>query len=234
MNLRSGLSVSGRPLVQEQQGISIVEGIGIKHLHKQLCRIGELRLKLCAHLFTNRVATLPNARSDGGFEVAGNAAEVAPHLPNSLLYDSCDRASPARVKGADGLPPGIDHQHRNAIGGLDGQQQARGVGDQTITGERLTERPIDPVYDGGVNLLHLKQGPGMSVRAQRTHFAKKQPAIVIDVFSRVVRCETEIQGAAAITCGGAAETRAEAVDQPWQGLEIRRAQDFERSIGRSR
>ena len=55
------------------------------------------------------------------------------HGANGFGDDAGESAAPTRVNGGDGALLGVDQEDRNAVGGLHGEEEARSIGDQTIT-----------------------------------------------------------------------------------------------------
>jgi hypothetical protein len=54
---------------------------------------------------------------------------------------------------------GVDQNHRKAIGGLNGEQEAGSCGDESVAADRLSGNGIDVVDDVGVDLTDGNQGP---------------------------------------------------------------------------
>lgn len=102
------------------------------------------------------------------------------------------------MKGAHHAALYVDHQHRHAVGGLDGQQQIRRVGDQAIASYRLARRSVDAAHDGGVNLFHLHQRPWIASGVRRLHRVQERAAIPLDVGPCVVLGEVEVERLAAV------------------------------------
>ena len=71
MNFRPEIAVSGRALVQKQQRILDVNGVGVEHFFEQLVGVVELRFELGPHFGAHRVAALADARPDRGPQIAG-------------------------------------------------------------------------------------------------------------------------------------------------------------------
>src|SRR2546430_931878 len=63
------------------------------------------------------------------------AAELRPHRPHTFLHDALHRAPPSCMECADSSFLYVDQQDRNAVGSLDGEQDSRQVGDQSISRE---------------------------------------------------------------------------------------------------
>ena len=63
-----------------------------------------------------------NTGADGSFEIGGTASKIAVHLADTFLHDAFDGASPAGMEHSNRALFGIDHDHRDAVGGQDGEQ----------------------------------------------------------------------------------------------------------------
>jgi len=110
-----------------------------------------------AHLVTAAV----NAGTNRGLEIARPAAEPAMHLAHSFLHDALERSTPARVKHAHCVALGVDENNRQAVGGLNAEQQAGSCSDQAVAGKLCFPWRIDEVDDVGMNLPQRDQRPGL-------------------------------------------------------------------------
>src|ERR1017187_844389 len=137
MSLWPEVAVTGRALVQKQHGILDVNRIGVENLFEQFTRIRKLRFELGAHFVAYGIAALAHARPDRRPQIAGRAAELAAHFAYALLYHASDGPSPSRVKRAHHAALHVGHQHGNAVGSLDRQQQSGSVGDHAVSGLRM-------------------------------------------------------------------------------------------------
>ena len=117
------ITMSRRALVQEEQRISDMQGIGVEAFVKQFARIGKLGFEFGTHLMSHNVAATANAWPDDGTQLAGSAAEMAAHLSDTLLDDARHGSAPTGMEGPDGPALTIHHENRNAVGGLHRQQQ---------------------------------------------------------------------------------------------------------------
>ena len=98
------------------------------------------------------IAAAPNARTDGGFQIARTGAKILPHFADALFNDALNGSAPAGVKDSDRVALGIHQDYRKAIGGKNRQQDTRGKGDQSVSGERVFGCVCDTMNDVGVNL----------------------------------------------------------------------------------
>lgn len=73
-----------------------------------------------------------DARPDGRHQVARAAAEVPDHGLRGPGGDAQGGAPPSGVDCRGHLLPGVAQQHRDTVGGKDGQTQAGGPGDQAV------------------------------------------------------------------------------------------------------
>ena len=214
MNLRPQVAVSRRTLVQKQQRILDVNGIRVKRLLEQFSGIAELRFELGPDLGSDRIAALSDARPDRSAQIAQGAAKLAAHLADTLLDHARNGSAPTRVKRTHHAPLRVGHQHWDTVGGLDRQQESRGVSDHAVARWRMRRARVDVVDDGRMNLLDLHQGPRTAIVVDGTHSLQKQRAIAFDVGMRVMLRLSEVERTASVTGGNAALSRTESMDQP--------------------
>ncbi len=168
--------MSRRALVQEEQRISDMQGIGVEAFVKQFARIGKLGFEFGTHLMSHNVAATANAWPDDGTQLAGSAAEMAAHLSDTLLDDARHGSAPTGMEGPDGPALTIHHENRNAVGGLHRQQQARGASDQAIASQRRGRYGIDEPDNARMDLPYLNQRPWLAVGVRGSQrFDKPRP-----------------------------------------------------------
>jgi len=146
---------------QEQERIFFADWIGIFYFAKEARPVDELGFELCANFLANLVATALNAWADGGFEVAGAGAEVAEHFSDAFFDDALEGAAPSGVEDADGAMFGVDQDHGEAVGGLNGEQEAGCGGEESVAGWMVGGGGVDAVDDVGVDLAEGDQGPAI-------------------------------------------------------------------------
>jgi len=128
---RANGRVAGRALGEKQHGVPGPHRVAVKDLAKQLPSIAELGLEAGQQLFAHGVAAGADAGTDGGNQVFGrepNSSLMRP-TPASTIRS---RSAPAGMEGRHHSPLAVGHQHGNAVGGLDAEQQAGLVGHQAI------------------------------------------------------------------------------------------------------
>ena len=108
---------------------------------EQAGAVFELRFELDANFFSDFVAAAVNPGSNRGFQIAGARAEVAVHFAHTFFNDALDGAAPAGVEDANRVMFGVHQNHRKAIGGLDGEQQAGSGRDESVSTERFSGEP---------------------------------------------------------------------------------------------
>ena len=179
-------------LRQKEHRVLRAHRIGIKHLAKQLARIAELRFKLRAHLFSNPVATLANSGTDRRDQVLRLATEFKPHSTHSQFHDPLDGPPPTRMKATHHSAPLIGNKDRDAVSGLDGNQQSGSCRDRSIRLSRTFPAGVlwgRNNHQVRVKLAQRHNGCG-SVSSHR--FCKQSP-ILNDRLSRIRFGEPKIQ-----------------------------------------
>jgi hypothetical protein len=73
-----------------------------------------------------------DARPDGSLDILWPSAKAVAYLSNALLHDALYRSTPAGVKDPDCPELGVDKNHGQAVGSLNGEQNARLTRDQAI------------------------------------------------------------------------------------------------------
>ena len=121
------------PCGEKKQRILFTNRVRLLHFPEQIIGIGELRLELLAHFRTHFITASLDAGSDCRLYVPRQRAKVAPHLSHSFFNDALDRAPPARMKHSDSFLLCIYENHRQAIGSLDGEQNAGHARDEAIS-----------------------------------------------------------------------------------------------------
>lgn len=220
-DLLGQFTVAGGARSQEEQRIFFVDLVRLFGDAEETASITELRFESSANLGPDLIATSANAGTDDGFQVAGTAAEVSPHLSDALFDNSLDRSAPSGMEDANGLAFCVHNNDGKAIGGQDGQQDSRGSGYKAIAGQRLFRSSCNVVDEVGMNLTQGGQRPGSGLVFDSLFSAGfcgngrgKGLAVALDGGARVVGGETQIQATAAVGFGDAADSGAESMDQP--------------------
>ena len=215
--------MAGGPSCEEQQRIFLANGIRFLHFPKQAVGISELRLELGPDFFSNFIAAAVNSGTNHSLKITRATAEAADHLADAFLHDALKGAAPTRVKDPDGVLPGVDQDHWQAVGRLNRQQQAGRRGDHPIPDEWFVRNAFDKADDVGMNLAQSDHRPERSpvVRAiHRSEFLKKSRTIARHRGLGVVFGETEVEIALAVSPRRSSEARGETVDQPGNSLEM--------------
>src|SRR3974390_1971767 len=121
----------GRRLVAGRHHVEPLEGIGLfagARLVEIISGIGELCGELGDKVGGNFVAAGTNGRADGGEEIRRLAAVFEMHPADGFFGDAGESATPASVDRGDRASFGIDEEDRDAIGSLDGEEEAGSVG----------------------------------------------------------------------------------------------------------
>src|SRR5205814_885836 len=135
--------------------------------------------------------------------------EMHLHLADGFDDDELERATPASMNGGDGAPFGIDEENRNAVSGLDAQQEARAVGDGGIALAGLGRCGVEKMDDIGMDLFQADE-----FEMGRTDGGLEAAAVFEDVFFGVPFGEAEIENSFAALTADTAGLGAEAVDEP--------------------
>jgi hypothetical protein len=210
------IAVSGRSLVQKKQGIAQVQRVGIEDLLEERVGVGKLRLELGPHLWSHLIAAVPDAWPDGGPQISRVAAEMPTHLTDPLLNDASDRPAPAGMKGTNRAAAHVGHQHWDAVGSFDGEQQVGDVGNEAVARECFRMLSSHNMHDCRMNLLHLNEWPELTILVLSTHAFQEHRAVPLDVGFGVSGREAEVESAAAIAGRDASGSGTEAMHQPRQ------------------
>ena len=128
-----------------------------------------------------------DAWTNRGLQIPGLRTEVPAHLSHSLFDDAFRRASPTRMKHADGAALGINENDGETIGGLNAEQQTRRCRDQAIAGKLRFRLRVDESDDVRMNLPQRDQRPRL---CPRTKLAQKSSAVALDCGFGVILCES--------------------------------------------
>ena len=190
-------------------------------------RAGELRGKFLHHIWTHFVAASTDAGANRGDNFRGPRGKFHLHATEHFCGNAGEGAAPSGVNGGDGAMARINEQDGDAVGGLDGEEQAgRGRGD-SIAFRRISRRFEDDMRDVGMDLLQ-----GDERRFSMAERARKTAAIFLDALTAIPIRIAEIQdlfraGASRLLRfenASAAGTCAEAVNEP---VKLRERKDFE-------
>ncbi len=89
---------------------------------------GELREELGGDFGADFVAATADGRADGGEEVCGVGFEMHLHCADGFHSDAGKGAAPASVDSGDCALFGVDEQDGDAVGGLNGEEEAGLIG----------------------------------------------------------------------------------------------------------
>ena len=117
--------MAGRHHVEPLDGIGLVAGAEFVEPFGGFGKLGE---ELGGDFRADFVTATANGRADGGEEVGGLGLEVHLHLADGLDDDAGQSAAPTGVNGSDGALFGVNEEDGDAVGGLDGQEEAGAVG----------------------------------------------------------------------------------------------------------
>ena len=98
---------------------------------------GNCRVKFRGHLGADFVAAAADARAERGDHVFRARAKFHLHAAERFFGDARERAAPAGMNRGDGALLRIGEKNRNAVGGLDGKQDAGLAGEQRVAFRRF-------------------------------------------------------------------------------------------------
>jgi hypothetical protein len=127
---------------------------------------------------------------------------------NGFGNDAGKGATPAGVDGGDGPFFVVDEEDGDAIGGLDGEEEARAVGDGGVAAAGVGGRGVEEMDDVGMELFERDQG-----EAGGAESGLEAAAIFEDVFAGVPVGEAEVEDFFGFKGGDAAGAGGEAVEE---------------------
>ena len=204
--------VFGRGLMARRLHIQPLNGIGLvtsAEFVEPLGGIGELGKKLGGDFGADFVAAATDGWADGGKQIARLGFEMHLQLADGFDDDAPEGTAPAGMNGGDGALFGIDEENRNAVSGLDAQEEARTVGDGGIALTGLGRCDVEKVDDVGMDLFQADE-----FEMGRTDGGLEAAAVFEDVVLGVPFGEAEIENSFAALTADTAGLGAEAVDEP--------------------
>ena len=142
--------MAGGHHVEPLDGVGLVAGAEFLEI---VGGVGELGEELGGDFGADFVAAAADGWADGSQEVARVGAEVHLHLADGFGGDAGQGAAPAGVNGGDGALFGVDEEDWDAVGGLDGQEEAGAVGDAGVTTAGVGWGGVEYVDYVGVKLF---------------------------------------------------------------------------------
>ena len=211
--------MAGRHPVEPLDGIGFIAGA---EFAEPFGGFGELGEELGGDFGADFVAAAADRGADGGEEVDGLGFELHLHLADGFDDDAGEGTAPAGVDGGDGTLFGVDEENGDAVGGLDGEEEAGTVGGQGVALAGSGGRAFEEMDYVGVDLL---EGDELEVGGAESGLEAE--AIFEDVFFGVTFGEAEIQYFFAVELAGTAGFCAETVDEPGKFCEDGGLEDFE-------
>lgn len=147
--------MAGGHHVEPLDGIGLVAGAELVEIGGGVRELGE---ELGGNFGADFVAAGADAGADGGEKVARVGAEVHLHGADGFGGDAGKGAAPASVDGGDGAFFGVDEEDRDAVGGLDGQEEAGTVGDAGVATAGIGWGGVEEVDHVGVELFEGDEG----------------------------------------------------------------------------
>ncbi len=192
--------------IQPLNGIGLVTGA---EFVEPFGGIGELGKKLGGDFGADFVAAATDGGADSGKQIARLGFEMHLQLADGFDDDAPEGAAPAGMNGGDSALFGIDEENRNAISGLDAQEEARTVGDGGIALTGLGRCDVEKVDDVGMDLFKRNE-----LQVGRAEGGLEAAAVFEDVVLGVPFGEAEIENSFAALTADTAGLGAEAVDEP--------------------
>ena len=138
--------VFGWGLVARRHPVQPLDRIGLiagAELIEPFGSIGKLGLKLDGNLRADFVTAAADGGADGSEKICGLGAELHLHLTDGFDDDAGESATPPGMDGGDGAFLGIDEEDGDAIGGLNGEEQAGAIGDRGVSAARIVGSGIE-------------------------------------------------------------------------------------------
>jgi len=215
----------GGRLVARGGHVEPLERIGLfpgARFVKILGGVGELRGELRDEVGSDFVAAGANRGTDRCKEMRGLAAVFITHAADRFFGDASESSLPTRMNRGDGAFFRVDEKNRNAVSGLDGEEQAGCVGGRSVTFARAGWHGSEGIEQGRVDLLEWREG-----QIVRTKSSLKLLAVGVYVFRRIPFHETKIEQSFTVERAEATDTRAEAVNEPGQFGERSKLEDLQ-------
>jgi len=203
--LGRGLVAGGHP-VEPLDGIGFVAGA---EFVEPLGGFGELGEELGGDFGADFVAAAAYGGADGGEEAGGVGFVLHLHFADGLDDDTSESAAPAGMNGGDGALFGVDEENRDAVGGLDAEEEAGAIGSGSVPLAKRGRWCIEEMDYVGMDLF---QGDEIEVRCGEGGL--ETAAVLEDVFFGVPFGEAEIENIFAFERADTARASAEAVDEP--------------------
>ena len=99
------------------------------------------------------VAAAADGWADGGEEVGGVGFELHLHPADGFDDDAGESAAPTGMNGGDGALFRVDEENRDAVGGLDAQEEPGTICDGGIASAGFGGCGVEKVNDIGMDLL---------------------------------------------------------------------------------
>ena len=147
--------MAGRHHVEPLDGVGLVSGTEFVEVGGSVRELGE---ELGGDFCADFVAARADAGADSGEKVARVGGEMHLHGADRLGGDAGKSASPAGVDGGDGAFLGVDEKDGDAVGGLDGKEEAGTLGNRSVAPARIGGRGVKEVDDVGMDLFEGEEG----------------------------------------------------------------------------
>jgi hypothetical protein len=203
--------VAGGHPIEPLDGVGLVAGA---EFVEPFGGLDKLREELGGDFGADFVAAGPDRGADGGDEVGGLGFELHLHLADGFDDDALQSAAPTGMHGGNGAIFRIDEENRDAIGGLDAEEEARTVRGGGIASARFGGCGVEKVDDVGMDLLQRNE-----FEVRRAEDRLKAAAVFEDVFLAIPFGKAEIENFFTVQRTDTARSRAEAVDEPGEFCE---------------
>jgi hypothetical protein len=197
--------VAGRHHVEPLERVGFVASA---QLVEPFRGVRELRLEGLRNLGANFVAAAADGGADGGNEVFRASAEFHAHPADGFLDDALEGAAPTGVNSGDSVAAGVSQKYRDAISGLDREEETRPIRQRGIAAARLRGSGFKRADDVGMKLAKRHERHFLCGQGSQQKFA-----IFKDILARVPFGEAEVEDTLIVERAEATEARAESVDE---------------------
>jgi hypothetical protein len=148
--------ILGRGLMARWGHVEPLKGVGLvagANFVEPFGGVRELRVESLRDFCANLVATAADGGANRGDEVFRAGAELHAHAADGFLGDALEGAAPAGVSSGDGVATVVGQKNRDAISGLDREEEARLIGERSIPAAGLHGSGFERADDVGMELL---------------------------------------------------------------------------------
>ena len=142
--------VAGRHHVEPLERIGFFAGAGLVEI---VGGVRELGCELDDEFGADFVTAGADGWADGGEEIGGIRMETGVEFADGFFEDAGESAAPTGVDGGDGAFLGVNEEDGDAVGGLDGEEQAGRFCERSVTLAGFVWSRGEGPDDGRMNLF---------------------------------------------------------------------------------